>query len=561
MSIPIKVSAGIINNVAKMYQSTSRIFMEYIDNSLDSAEKFLDKTNSDTYQRLIQITVKINTKDRTVTFEDNCAGMDRENLLRIAEKVGESNKKGDFTTNGQFGFGIHSYAACASNLEVTTITLSSDVATKMRISRDAYIDGGEIEDLQEIPKNRFPLESGTIVSLSNFDREWWRDINPQDLKSEIEKHFEQLLGRQNLEVKILYDNEEIICQPFNYDSELGIPFEKEISKIVESGNVIVTLPQPIKVYLKVTKNIIPNKRPVFINKGRRIEEIQGIKSFRSRSKYKTSVWGHNNLTGYIDVSGQLNPTIARDDFDRDKRRSSIYEEILKIEEEIYDYLQKINKESEDTNMNKFQDILSSALSTLAREDNLRFRTNLIKGNDINLFEDPKGKDKISGEKLKGGKGTKETENHQKEQIPVTQTDDETEMKGKENKKSGFDVEFSDREQRLSDGTLVRSSYSDGTPITIYKTHPDFQARIRRTNQGGLRITERLISYLSAEIAINYKDKFFETKGKQPQVQAIMNSRKDLFVDIVDFSYRLEQMLQPYVGKDLLTLENLQEDEE
>ena len=173
----------------------------------------------------------------------------------------------------------------------------------------------------------------------------------------------------------------------------------------------------------------------------------------------------------------------------------------------------------------------------------------------------KGKDKISGEKLKGGKGTKETENHQKEQIPVTQTDDETEMKGKENKKSGFDVEFSDREQRLSDGTLVRSSYSDGTPITIYKTHPDFQARIRRTNQGGLRITERLISYLSAEIAINYKDKFFETKGKQPQVQAIMNSRKDLFVDIVDFSYRLEQMLQPYVGKDLLTLENLQEDEE
>lgn len=535
--------------------------MEYIDNSLDSAEKFLDKTNSETYQRLIQIIIKINTKDKTVTFEDNCAGMDRDNLLRIAEKIGESNKKGDFTTNGQFGFGIHSYAACASNLKVTTITLSSDVATKMLVSRDAYIDGGEIEDLQEIPRDRFPLESGTIVSISNFDREWWRDINPQDLKSEIEKHFEQLLGRQNLEVKILYDNEEIVCQPFNYDSELGIPFEREISTILESGNVTVTLPQPIKVYLKITDNIIPNKRPVFINKGRRIEEIQGIKSFRSKSKYKTSVWGHNNLTGYIDVRGQLNPTIARDDFNRDNRRSSIYEEIMRIEEEIHDYLQEINKESESANMNKFQDILSSALSRLAREDNLRFRTNLIEGDDINLLEDPKGKDTISGGKVKGGKGTKETENHQKEQIPVTQTDDDTEMKGRENKKSGFDIEFSDREQRLSDGTLVRSSYSDGTPITIYKTHPDFQTRIRRTNQGGLRITERLISYLSAEIAINYKDKFFETKGKQPQVQAIMDSRKDLFVDIVDFSYRLEQMLQPYVGKDLLTLENLQEDEE
>ena len=561
MGIPIKVSAGIITNVAKMYQSTSRIFMEYIDNSLDSAEKFLDKTNFEKYQRLIQITVKINTKNKIVTFEDNCAGMNRENLLRIAEKVGESDKKADFTTNGQFGFGIHSYAACASNLEVTTKTLSSSIATRMIISRDAYIDGGEIEDLQEIPRNRFPFESGTIVSISNFDREWWRDINPQDLKSEIEKHFEQLLGRQNLEIKILYDNEEIVCKPFDYDSELGIPFEKEIPTIIEPGNVKVILSQPIKVYLKITDNIIPNKRPVFISKGRRIEEVQGIKSFKSKSKYKTSVWGHNNLTGYIDVKGELNPTIARDDFNRDSKRSSIYQEIIKIEEEIHDYLQEVNKDSESVNMSKFQDILSSALARLAREDNLRFRTTLIEGGDINLLEDPKGKNTINGEKLKGGKGIKQTKDHQKEQIPITKTDDETSIKGRENKRSGFDITFSDRVLRLSDGTLVRSSYSEGTPIFIYKTHPDFQTRIRHTRQGGLIITERLISYLSAEIAINYKDKFFETKGKQPQVQAIMNSRKDLFVDIIDFSYRLEQMLQPYVGKDLSTLENPQEDEE
>lgn len=41
----------------------------------------------------------------------------------------------------------------------------------------------------------------------------------------------------------------------------------------------------------------------------------------------------------------------------------------------------------------------------------------------------------------------------------------------------------------------------------------------------------------------------------------MNHRKDLFVDIVDFSYQLEKILQPFVGKNLLTLEATNDDEE
>jgi len=34
----------------------------------------------------------------------------------------------------------------------------------------------------------------------------------------------------------------------------------------------------------------------------------------------------------------------------------------------------------------------------------------------------------------------------------------------------------------------------------------------------------------------------------------MNSRKDLFVDIINFSYQFESLLQPFVGKNLLTLD-------
>jgi hypothetical protein len=532
--------------------------MEYIDNSLDSAEK-LYASDGKNYPYKIKISVKIDSKDKTVTFEDNCIGMDKDNLLRIVQNIGDSNKKNDFVTNGQFGFGIHAYAACANRMEVTTATIASKVAYKIKVDRTAYTEDGEISDLVEISKEKFPLESGTILKLSDFDNEWWREITPQELKSEVEKHFEQLLARDRLEIKIICDGKEETCQPFNYDSFLGTKVEKEIYEFERRG-ITTKIASPVKIYLKITEDIIPNKRPIFVNKGRRIEEVQAIKSFRAKSKYRTGLWGHNNLTGYIEVAGLLNPTIARDDFERSTDRQMIYEEILKLEDEIHEALQAINKKSESANMNKLEDLLSSVLSKLARQDYLRFRTSVTSGDDINL-EELEGSDLFMKSKKKGGRGGKKTDKHQTEEKPVIETQDDTELKGKERKKSGFDVQFSDREQRKADGTLIRSDYIEGGAIIIYKSHPDFAERVKRTNQGEMKITERLVSYLASEIAIQYKDKFFAVRGKQPDVQAIMNHRKDLFVDIIDFSYQLEKILQPFVGKNLLTLETTNEDEE
>ena len=109
--------------------------------------------------------------------------------------------------------------------------------------------------------------------------------------------------------------------------------------------------------------------------------------------------------------------------------------------------------------------------------------------------------------------------------------------------------------------MFRSNYIEGGPIIIYKSHPDFQERIKRTNQGEVKITERIVSYLASEIAIQYKDKFFAVRGKQPEVQAILNQRKDSFVNLIEFSYQFETILQPFVGKNLLTLETVGDDKE
>lgn len=559
MSIKVKVSPRIVSNIAKIYQNTSRVFMEYIDNSLDSGEKLFESNNRK-YPYKVQISILIDPEAKTVTFEDNCVGMDKDNLLRIVQNIGDSNKKNDFTTNGQFGFGIHAYVACANRMEVLTLTLASRVAYKIKVDRNAYTEDGEISDLIEIPREKVSIKSGTVVKLFDFDNDWWREITPKELKNEIEKHFEQLLARDQLQIKIVYGKEEEICQPFNYDSFLGTKIEKEITELERRG-VKSTLQSPVKIYLKITEDIVSNKRPIFVNKGRRIEEVQAIKSFRAKSKYRTGLWAHNNLTGYVEVAGLLNPTLPRDDFERSTNRQMVYEEILKMEDEIYETLQAINKRSESTNMNKLEDLLSSALSKLARQDYLRFRTSISQGTDVN-FEELEGSDLLlKAKKEGGGGGGKKTEKHQTEDIPVVETQDETKLKGKEGKKSGFNVEFSDREQRKADGTLIRSDYIEGGAIIIYKSHPDFQERVKRTNQGEMKFTQRLVSYLASEIAIQYKDKFFAVRGKQPEVQAILNQRKDSFVNLVEFSYQLETFLQPSVGKNLLTLEAAGDDEE
>jgi len=53
-SVGLKISASLLINVANLYTDLNRVFMEYIDNSIDSAEAFYDqKTNS--YKRNIEI--------------------------------------------------------------------------------------------------------------------------------------------------------------------------------------------------------------------------------------------------------------------------------------------------------------------------------------------------------------------------------------------------------------------------------------------------------------------------------------------------------------------------
>lgn len=443
-----------VNTIAGNYETVERIFMEYIDNSLDSADDLAYK-NGGKYPYPIDIRIIINTKNKTVKFIDNCGGMDLDTLKGIADKIGTSKKAHQNWNNGEFGFGIHTFRACAENIEIITQE-KGDIVREISFNKYDEKPIGRILDDRHFDKN-----SGTIVIISNFDKIWWNEINPKIIKNEIEKHFDQLLRKENLKITVYHDKGELKCNAFNYGEYLVQEFLQELHELFEDRRGLKTtipLENPVKIYLKVTEDIIPEKRPIFINKGRRIESVKDTKSFINKSKYKTGLWGHNNLTGYIEVNSVVEPTITRDKFKNTKHRRMLYASILKLEDQINEALLEINKRSESSSMNKLESILSSALSRLAKLDSLRFRTQFEEGGDINLFETDNSDLKLMRNK-RGGKGEEETEEDQKEEIPVIKTIDESDLKGKERKKSGFNVRFSDIEQKKDRRYFIKISVS------------------------------------------------------------------------------------------------------
>ena len=116
--VKFEISPRILGNVAQEYTDSYRVFMEFVDNSLDSAEDFYDRDNS--YTKKIKIDVRIIGKGKSskVVITDNCTGMDENGILRIVQDVGNSEKKHGTFTNGQFGFGVYSFMAICGQVQI-----------------------------------------------------------------------------------------------------------------------------------------------------------------------------------------------------------------------------------------------------------------------------------------------------------------------------------------------------------------------------------------------------------------------------------------------------------
>jgi hypothetical protein len=558
MTIKLHISPRIIPSIATLYNDTNRVFMEYIDNSIDSAEEYFDPgTNS--YKKNIHIALKV--KKDSVEIVDNCKGIT--NFNKVVQEIGNSDKKAQPWTNGQFGYGIYSFMASCKELKIVSKLDGEAKARTIKINRKQF-DTDHQEDVS-FPDPRlinYRGKSGTKIFLKYFDKDMWKQIDFNEIKTEVEKHFELLLCRKNLEIKLINEETgtEINCLPFDYAKYNGEEYIDELhdfkfikgkkhKRLVKFNSLM-----PVKIYIKVTKGKTISKPPVFITKGRRIAEIKEVRMFKS--KHKNDIWGHPNMTGYIDLSDFLEPTIARNDFKNNDRSKALFYELIELEPLIMDVIKEVNKETDDKHYEVLQNKLNKALSRLARKDAMKFRTEFLKGNEVNLDKESgnypieqnlsadieNAEDSQSGSEADGN----EKDGKNKKKFPLKGEEslfNDSDLKGKERKKSGFNIKIADSEPPLDENDTQLRSQLIGDDVIIYRLHPEFEQRVQKSKKGGSKISQRLVTYLAGEVAVHYKDKL-QTRYGQPDYN------KKLFENLVEFIYMFENLLKENVGKNL-----------
>lgn len=557
MAIQGDIAPRIIQSISSLYSDSNRVLIEFIDNSLDSAEQYFDSKNN-TYIRPIQITLEVigkSYKDGYVTVSDNCEGIT--NLKSVVQSFGNSRKRGQAETNGQFGFGMCSFIASCEKLEIVTKT-KNNKAEHIDIFKHHFdVDRHEnflFGDIEEVKS--FDYETGTKITLSSFDKNSWKELDIDFIKNDIEKHFELLLGRKNLEIKLINNTKEYICSPFNYDQYEG----GFIDETIEEINSDTGENNKIRLFVKITKGTDIKRRPVFIIKGRRINEIHEFKAFKSANK--NDIWNHPNVTGYLDLGSYVEPDISRTGFAAKNREKSnkIFEFLVSKEPYILDLIREGNEEAQERHYKQLEDILSKALSKLAKIDSMNFRTDYVSGNDIKLENggvgignpefnpiSPNNNDKNNNLKDDNNFGSDPSEDVGGDNYLNKESSnpfDDKDPEGSERKKSGFNIRIVDREPNTDSETNKQiKSILLGNTIEIFRKHPDFESRVIHSRGGGLKVSQRLITYLAGEITVHYKDKFYMKSG-QPEYN------KKMFEGLVDSIYLFEELLKDAVDKDL-----------
>lgn len=567
MKVSLNMSPRLIPNVASLYSDTNRIIMEYIDNSIDSAEEFIPpdlRNQSVDFPNEVIITIHIdgnNFKVGRVIIKDNCKGIP--DLSKVIQNVGNSDKKTQFWTNGQFGYGIFSFMACCEQLEITT--KYTEVSNNVKITREQFNQDKPEDvvfniDTVDVP---YTYSSGTEVKLSQFPKEKWESLNVQKLKEEIENHFELILKRNNIKITLIDKmKRNYVCSSFNYDKYAGGEFNKELKinyyykKPGEVKKRLAEYDPPIKIKLKYTKGLNLSRSPIFISKKRRIAEVRDIRAFRSLNK--SNIWSHPQITGYIDVGDLLNPTIARNDFKNDNKSRRLFSALIKTENEILDFLKDLNMNETKRDYSKIELQFNNAFGKILLKKIEKSKT-LRDGSLVKLSDEP-FEDKYlvltnneRGYKANPPSGASPIKDNPKigfrNKLVIGSDLVLTAIEPK-NHRTNLSIKIDDISEPVIDknGKMKRSELIDST-VLIYKKHQDFMDRIDKSSRiGEEKISFSLLTYMSSELILHYLDLFFAASLSESHL-----TRKEQFIYFTELLYKIETYLKDLVGEPLGTL--------
>lgn len=468
--------------------------------------------------------------------------MPRSVLERVVLNVGESRKRGSSFLNGQFGFGMQAFRACCGKLSVRSRADTEQPVLGIAIDR-AQSGGFELKEYGEdlVPS------TGTEVVLEDFDEQWVDDTFEMNaMAAEIESHFERLLGRGNLRVRVRCANtgEEHLCRPFDY-ADPALDTAAVVEKVFTVSSPGAEVLQTVRLSLAVVRTEVADRQPRFFVNGRRVSAVCTTRSFTSVSNRRWTVWAHPLVVGYIDMDSPqgaaLQPVITRDDFKRTRGRRTAFESVVEAcEAELEAALEGINKAQSDKDLIALEDMLTQCLHTVSKEDNRRRRKKSLwarakqafgvsgeeggeRGGDFDGIEPPEGglASLWSGvlptaAVMMPGMGGEETE---AEQVEQEAKPTEAKKSTKEAEKGEFAPEVRLVAQLPGEPALDAEGGAPGAMgdtggrsrlagncIYVAVSHPDFQARIRKSRRGREKIDERLLGYLSTLIAAHYRER-------------------------------------------------------
>ena len=91
----ITVKTTILNNLAETYDDVYKTIAEFVDNAIDASEEWYDD-DTKSYSKPIKIDVSFTGSKKSpaqVVIKDNCKGMDKDELERIFQSIGDSKEK------------------------------------------------------------------------------------------------------------------------------------------------------------------------------------------------------------------------------------------------------------------------------------------------------------------------------------------------------------------------------------------------------------------------------------------------------------------------------------
>ena len=175
------------------------------------------------------------------------------------------------------------------------------------------------------------------VVLNGFDRQWIDEsFRASAIACEIESHFERLLDREGLRVRVwdadAPETEPIICHPIDYvnlspgaslrlEVPLGFGQTANCNLCVLDGATPATGTAGRSSHTVVGAGMHASR---FFVGGRRIAACGSIASFVRSSSHRWTIWSNPCVAGYIDVrgdrAGPLQPVITRDEFKNSAHR-------------------------------------------------------------------------------------------------------------------------------------------------------------------------------------------------------------------------------------------------